>query len=129
VIIQSGYITVCYREYGDYLRFERIADKALIMTDDLIYNERVSSNKTEGLFLALWTGSAAAAEGGVGDHRSWSRGEKIRNSKWQIAFCKSEEKLNLAIYDPHISRRRSISNGTEAPISTDEKSGWSGFII
>jgi len=65
VIIQSGYITVCYREYGDYLGFERIADKALIMTDDLIYNERVSSNKTEGLFLALRTGSAAAAEGGV----------------------------------------------------------------
>ena len=55
MIIQSGYITVCYREYGDYLRFERIADKALIMTDDLIYNERVFSNKTEGLFLALTT--------------------------------------------------------------------------
>ena len=63
-----------------------------------------------------------------GSRRSWSRGEKIRNSKWQIAFCKSEEKLNLAIYDPHLSRRRSISNRTEAPISTDEKSGWSGFI-
>lgn len=53
MIIQSGYATVCCREYGDYLRFERIADKVLIMTDDLIYNERVSSNRTEALFLAL----------------------------------------------------------------------------
>ncbi len=37
--MQGGYITVCYRECGDYLTFERIADKALIMTQDLIYKE------------------------------------------------------------------------------------------
>ena len=29
MIIQSGYVTVCYQEYGDFLRFDRIANKAL----------------------------------------------------------------------------------------------------
>ena len=53
MIMQGGYVTGCCREYGDYLTFERIADKALIMTDDLIYNEKVSSNRTEALFMAL----------------------------------------------------------------------------
>jgi Ca2+/Na+ antiporter len=52
--MQGGCVTVCYREYGDDLWFERIAyEQVLIMTDDLIYNERVSSNRTEALFLAL----------------------------------------------------------------------------
>ena len=53
MIMQGEYVTGCYREYGDYLTFERIADNTLIMTDDLIYNERVSSNRTEALFVAL----------------------------------------------------------------------------
>jgi len=29
VIMQGGYVTVCYREYGDFLGFERIANKVL----------------------------------------------------------------------------------------------------
>jgi hypothetical protein len=29
--MQGGYVTVCCREYGDYLTFERIAEKALII--------------------------------------------------------------------------------------------------
>ena len=51
--MQGGYATVCYQEYGDDLTFERIAEIALMLTDDLIYTERVSSNRTEALFLAL----------------------------------------------------------------------------
>jgi len=51
--MQGGYATVCYREYGDDLTFERIAEIALMLTDDLIYTERVSSNRTEALFVAL----------------------------------------------------------------------------
>ncbi len=55
MILLSGYVIVCYRGYGDDLRFEPIAydSEVLIMTDDLIYHERVSSNRTEVLFLAL----------------------------------------------------------------------------
>ena len=34
--MQGGYVTVCYREYGDYLGFERIADKALHPTAILL---------------------------------------------------------------------------------------------
>ena len=51
--MQDGYATVCYREYGDDLTFERIAEIALMLIDDLIYTERVSSNRTEALFVAL----------------------------------------------------------------------------
>jgi hypothetical protein len=51
--MQGAYATVYCREYGDDLAFERIADRALIMTDDLIYTERVSSNRTEALFVAF----------------------------------------------------------------------------
>jgi hypothetical protein len=48
---------------------------------------------------------------------------QVASSKLQVGNSKLEERLNLALYDAHLSRRRSISNGTEVPISTDEKSG------
>ena len=51
--MQDGYATVCYREYGDYLRLKRIADKALLLAYALIYTERFSSDRTEAFFVAL----------------------------------------------------------------------------
>jgi Ca2+/Na+ antiporter len=53
VIIQDGYASFWYQGYGDFLRFEWIAGKALIMTNDHIYTEIVTSNRTEAIFLAL----------------------------------------------------------------------------
>ena len=53
VTIQSGYATVCFREYGDYLTFERIVEKSLLLAYALIYTERFSSDRTEALFVAL----------------------------------------------------------------------------
>jgi hypothetical protein len=51
--MQSGCATVCCREYGDDLAFARIADGAMIVTENLLYTERVSSKRTEMLFIAL----------------------------------------------------------------------------
>ena len=51
--MQSGCATVCCREYGDDLAIARIAGRALIMTENLLYTERLSSKRTEMLFLAL----------------------------------------------------------------------------
>ena len=51
--MQSGCATVCCREYGDDLAFARIADGAMIVTENLLYTERVSSKRTEMLFVAL----------------------------------------------------------------------------
>jgi len=51
--MQDGCATVCCREYGDFQPLARIARKGLIMTDDLIYTEKVSSNRTEALFVAF----------------------------------------------------------------------------
>jgi hypothetical protein len=36
---------------------------------------------------------------------------KVRNSKWQVANSKSEEKLNLAIYDAHFTTNAAFLAG------------------
>jgi Ca2+/Na+ antiporter len=51
--MQSGCATVCCREYGDDLAIARITGRALIMTENLLYTERVSSKRTEMLFVVL----------------------------------------------------------------------------
>ena len=51
--MQSGCATVCCREYGDDLAFARIGARALNMTENLLYTERLSSKRTEMLFVAL----------------------------------------------------------------------------
>lgn len=49
----TGYATGCSRPYGDERAFAWSDDKALTLTNDAIYTERVSSNRTEALFVAL----------------------------------------------------------------------------
>ena len=51
--MRSGCATVCCREYGDHLAFAWITGRALIMTGNLLYTERVSSRRTKILFVAL----------------------------------------------------------------------------
>ena len=51
--MQSGCDTGCCRECGDDLGFARIGERTLIMNENLLYTERLSSKRTEMLFLAL----------------------------------------------------------------------------
>jgi len=51
--MQSGCATVCCRGYGDTLAIARIGEKAMKMTENLLYTERISSKRTEMLFVAL----------------------------------------------------------------------------
>jgi len=51
--MQGGSVTVCCLEYGDDPLFGRKTHRVYILTDDLLYTERVSSKRTETLFVAL----------------------------------------------------------------------------
>ena len=51
--MQSGCATGCCRECGDDLGFARIGERTLIMNENLLYTERLSSKRTEMLFVAL----------------------------------------------------------------------------
>lgn len=51
--MQSKCATVCCREYGNAPVFGSVDAKALKMTDKILYTERISSNRTTALFVAL----------------------------------------------------------------------------
>ena len=51
--MQSGCATGCCQAYGEDPAFARIADGAMLVIENLLYTERVSSKRTEMLFVVL----------------------------------------------------------------------------